>query len=362
MENVKKRNTGKIILAIVLCAVVIVCAAAAVLFGNIVISMMNIEKITEYPAYTMDYTYDYKLDELLEQGGINNEQELVNYLIKTFLKGVPIPVKYEIPNLGGCSAISVPAADGRKFFGHNHDNRNTPVLMVHTAQKGAYKSVSMVNLSFLGYTDGRVPEEFFEKINAMAAPYFPMDGMNEKGLAVGIMQIFAPLTNQVTDKVDVNTTMMVRIILDKAATVNEAIALFEKYDMHSAAGSNYHFQIADATGDSAVISYDLEKMIVTRSGVSCQTSTNYYLHETSFDYPKFGEDRNETMQTAIKDHGGVMSVEDVRDALSSVKADDKPENGEWNMPTQWSAVYDLTNAKMYLYPGRDYGKAFEYTP
>ena len=53
----------------------------------------------------------------------------------------------------------------------------------------------------------------------MGAPYFPLDGINEKGLAVGVLQLQAEATNQNTEKVDVDTTLAIRILLDKAANV-----------------------------------------------------------------------------------------------------------------------------------------------
>ena len=44
-------------------------------------------------------------------------------------------------------------------------------------------------------------------------------------------------------------------MLDKAANVDEALELLAQYDMHSSAGSCYHFQLADAQGNSAVAEY-----------------------------------------------------------------------------------------------------------
>ena len=55
-------------------------------------------------------------------------------------------------------------------------------------------------------------------------------------------------------------------MLDKCATVDEAVALLEQYDMHSSANSCYHFQIADASGETVVVEYIGNEMSVLEPG------------------------------------------------------------------------------------------------
>lgn len=81
------------------------------------------------------------------------------------------------------------------------------------------------------------------KIITLAAPYAPLDGVNEKGLAVAVLRIGDEPTNQDTGRTDITTTTAIRLMLDKAANVDEALELLAQYDMHSSAGSCYHFQL-----------------------------------------------------------------------------------------------------------------------
>lgn len=91
---------------------------------------------------------------------------------------------------------------------------------------------------------------------SLAAPYVMMDGMNEMGFSIGVLLIRGvEPTHQETDKLDLTTTSAMRWLLDKAATVEEAIGMLENMDMHASANASYHFQMADAQGDSAVIEY-----------------------------------------------------------------------------------------------------------
>ena len=62
---------------------------------------------------------------------------------------------------------------------------------------------TMVNLAYIGYNSENLPTSLVKGIMTLAAPYAPLDGVNEKGLAVGVLQIKTTPTNQQTDKVDI---------------------------------------------------------------------------------------------------------------------------------------------------------------
>ena len=47
-------------------------------------------------------------------------------------------------------------------------------------------------------------------------------------------------TDQNTDRPDITSTTLLRLILDYADNVEEAIALASKYDMHDSVGTSYH--------------------------------------------------------------------------------------------------------------------------
>jgi choloylglycine hydrolase len=86
------------------------------------------------------------------------------------------------------------------------------------------------------------------------------DGMNEKGLAAHLLYLnatdFGPRD---PSKPGVQAGLWAQYMLDNAATVEEALTLFEGIDvvMVSAHGhdSNVHLAMEDATGDSAIIEF-----------------------------------------------------------------------------------------------------------
>ena len=105
------------------------------------------------------------------------------------------------------------------------------------------------------------------KITCLAAPYAPLDGINEKGLSCGIFMSYqggeldengdeiTVATDQQTDKPDITSTTMMRAMLDYCATVEEAVAFVQQYDMHDSAQTSFHYMIADATGASAILEW-----------------------------------------------------------------------------------------------------------
>lgn len=97
---------------------------------------------------------------------------------------------------------------------------------------------------------------------------------DSKGLCVAVLMIQdRPGFQQDTGKPDLTTTTAVRLLLDKAADVEEAVDLLSQYDMHASAGMMVHFALADASGHSVVVEYIDNEMAVTETPVV----TNYYL-------------------------------------------------------------------------------------
>jgi len=197
-------------------------AAVFMLFGNELKTLDSIKKIDEYPLYTMDYAGDYGVDEFLEQGGASNDAELIDFVVGRLLKGLPIEI--ELPNLA-CSTFNAETPSGDAIFGRNFDLEFSPGMMVRTNPEDGYASLSMVNLAFIGYGEDKLPDDLASSIVSLAAPFAPLDGVNEKGLAVGVLLIDTEATDQRTDRVDITTTTAIRMMLDRCATVDEAVAL-----------------------------------------------------------------------------------------------------------------------------------------
>ena len=350
----------KIVLISLACVLLLVVGGLLISYQGVLRTLLNVEPDPANGIYTIDYAADYKLDQLLEEGGASNEEELVQYILRIMLKGLPIPVQYEIPELA-CSTFFAATPEGGYIMGRNLDNQTTDLAVVRTNPKNGYSSVSVVNLSFLSYSETLTPEKLLDRLNTVATPFFPLDGVNEKGLAVGVLQLQAPPTHQDNGKTDVGTTLAIRILLDKAATVDEAIALLDGFDMHASANGCYHLQISDATGKSVVVSYVSNEMIVTEPENGIMAATNFYLHDVPFEYEKQGEDRYAVLTQTLTESNAILSIEGGMDLLQAVSFEGTPPDEEGRVySTQWSSVYDLSNPTLYMCVDQKYETVYTY--
>ena len=287
-ETTTKRpgRAGKYIRRALLALAAVILAAVLVLlalFQAELRTLNTIERVDDTDLFTMTYLGDYGLDDFLAQGGASNDNELLDFLMQKLLKGLPL--RFDIPDLG-CSTFAAETPEGDAIFGRNFDMYYSPALFVRTAPEDGYRSISMVNLSYIGFGEGKLPTSLLDSLLTLAAPYVPLDGLNEKGLAVGVLLIDTEPTDQQTDKPDITTTTAIRLLLDRAATVDEALALLRQYDMHASANSCYHFQIADAAGRAVVVEYIGDEMNVVES----PRATNFLLTEGDWDFGR-GQDR-----------------------------------------------------------------------
>lgn len=206
-------------------------------------------------------------------------------------------------------------------------------------------------------------KNLLNRIITLAAPYAPLDGMNEKGLAIGVLIITEGVVHQDTGKVPITTTSAIRMVLDKAATVDEAIALLKQYDMHLSGETGYHFQIADASGDTAIVEYINNEMHVLTKEEGYTAATNFVLYnDLNLGY---GQDRYEKIKEAQEATNGIMTEEEALDLLLNVPAQGvrEVEGSSEGIPsdTQWSSVYNLDDLTLQICTSRDRSRIYNYS-
>ena len=333
------------ILIVVLLVVVIFLLGAWSIFGEKVKAAGSVKEIDK-DLYYMEYKGDYGFDAFLEQGGASSSAEIAVY-ITDFLSG---GFMSKVPSMGkmnfGCTAYTVKNTDGGTLMGRNYDwdGENGIAMVIYTEPKNGYASYSTCWLDFLGFGDDWKPEGMANQYMSLAAIYVPLDGINEKGLAIADLMVGDDeQTNQQTDKIDLTTTTAIRLILDQAATVDEAIALLEQYDMNSDIGRGHHLAISDAAGKSVVVEYINNVMYVTETKVV----TNHYL--TKGDKYGIGNDeshaRFDKVMSMDDEVGSIMDTNQLRDAMQNVS---------YEKETQWSIVFDMENKALDFYWQRQF--------
>lgn len=301
------------------------------------------------------YEGDYGFDAFLCAGGASSDREVIGFLAENLLPGMNIGFSQES---FGCSTISVKSGDGDFLFGRNFDWNSCNAMVVAAYPENGYASISTVNMDFVsrgagGGITGMALQ--MDQVKALAALYAPLDGMNEKGLAVSVNMIQDGADiNQNSDRPDITTTTAIRLLLDKAADVDEALALLEQYDMHASMGMMVHFALADNFGRSVVVEYIGNEMVVTDTPVV----TNFYLAKGE----KHGigteqsHERYEILM-GLLDESGKMDMAGVRDALDRVSKDNF---GEFES-TEWSIVFNQTDGQAVYYHRENYGEGYAFT-
>ncbi|MCH5273227.1 MAG: linear amide C-N hydrolase [Lachnospiraceae bacterium] len=311
-------------------------------------------KITEleHGFSAVRYDGDYAFELFLEQGGAASDQEVLRFLNKTIFNidsGVQMG-----GDVFGCSTISVKNADGGYLFGRNFDWQACEALVVTAYPKDGYASISTVNLGFVRQGAGFAANRLTDEIMVMAALYAPLDGMNEKGLCVSVNMIQDSATiRQNTDKPDITTTTAVRLMLDKASTVEEAVELLSQYDLHASMDYMIHFAIADSEGNSVAVEYIDNEMVVTKTPVL----TNFYLAEGNKE--GIGTQQSHIrfeLLTQTLEANPTMTMTQVRDALDSVSKDNF---GEFES-TEWSVIFNQSDLTAVYYHREDYTDGYSF--
>ncbi len=352
MTQKKKKTVRHIIIGIGLLWLIIIIAAL-VLFRNELRSLMSLEKVDKYGMYQMTYYGDYGFDEFLEVGA-RNDADIEAFVTKRLLKGLPI-------NLGvtgdGCTAFVVKNESGDILFGRNFDFLYAPSLQLYTAPNNGYASVSTVNLAFAGYSGDNLPDgSFFDTFLTLAAPFLPFDGMNEKGLAIALLAVPKAEVPYNPDKITLNTTTAIRLVLDKAATVEEAIELLKQYNIYFSGGIECHYLIADASGHSVIVEYVNQELCVVEPETEYQIASNFIAYNGLNIGEGFTEfERYDRVQNAIEENNGMLEVSGAIQLLADVGVFD----GDIDK-LQWSVLYNLTTGKGGIFANRKTNNIIEF--
>lgn len=307
--------------------------------------------------YTIDYTVDYGLDELLEKG-VESPEALYTFISNKMVGGLP----FNFPPIRlACSTFFSVTPEGEYVLARNMDLSYAQNFLVHTKPKNGYESLSVVSGHLMGYTDS-LPDSKLGRLWTLAAPYFPIDGINEKGLSVAILMVADDPVHQDTGKPPFTTTLAIRYMLDKAANVDEAIALMKRHDMRSVANSNFHYHVTDAQGNSAVIEYVDNEISVIRPSGHGQVVTNFYLTPEKTDAVIDGQDRLEILQKALDESEGVVDMKKAWRMLDSVKmVHDFDEETGIDFMTAYSILYNNSRRSMSICVDANFDKVHEFT-
>ncbi|ORX79638.1 hypothetical protein BCR32DRAFT_269356 [Anaeromyces robustus] len=284
---------------------------------------------------------DYGLDQFLESGGgginehLNFIYDYMGYNLTKLFKTAE-----ELAQEFGCGY----------YFGRDYDmTPTTNLLVLANYPDHGYSSISSSDVNGVAQLFKTNNKNELEQLVKLFAIIYPVDGINEKGLSITLNSVldgtlWKTFQNE-PNKKTISHTTAVRLILDKAATVNEAIELLKSLN-YDGSIQNVHYQISDTTGKSVAIEYYNDKMYITETPVL----TNYYVSE---DIPE-GHNSEYPIDKRFNDlmkfykAKPIMNYTEIKESMIAAKQDSQ------EAKTEWTVIYDTLNLEANYYRKLDY--------
>jgi hypothetical protein len=253
------------------------------------------------------------------------------------------------PLAWGCSLFAALGDPGAMLYGRNFDWDHSPAILLFTEPPDGYASVAMVDIAYLGFTGARANDianlSLAERRALLRAPSLPFDGMNARGLVVGMAAV--PPGNLPRDpaKPTVGSLGVMRELLDHAATVDEAVALMQRYNIDFEGGPPVHYLVADTTGRAALIEFYRGKVYVIANKNPWHHATNFLRSSVEDTEGKCWRYDILTRQLTIA--RGRATIPDAMKLLQEVA----------QTGTQWSIVYEMNTGEIRVTMGRQYNRA-----
>ena len=345
----------KQILLITLSALLLCIIIVFIVLSRKIATMSSLKKYTD-GVYSVRYTADYKLDEILT-ADLSNESEVLSWASENLYYGLPLTSSSEV---FGCSALYVTTPEGSHLMGRNYDFKETDCIMIYCDPKDGYASIGMIDPQYIniGSSDGQIsPTDLTGRLCSIVFPYITVDGMNEAGLGISILMLDEDEIHQDSGNPDILMTVAIRAILDRCASVDEAVSFLRGYDMHSMLDSSFHLYITDTSGRAVVVEWLDGQMVLTDT----PAVTNYVLGDPDFyaEHPEWGTDgRYEVLMEDIASCSGTATPEQAMSFL----ADASDEEGPHKLGTEWSCVYDLDNFEVTVCFDINYDVSYDITP
>jgi hypothetical protein len=291
-------------------------------------TLSSLQQLDDHPFYVMHYAGSYEYPEY----------------------GTTLTKETEF----ACSLFAALGETGEMFYGRNFDWSISPALLLFTAPPDGYASVSMVDLEFLGIQ----PEDsknladlpLLERTALLSAPSMPFDGMNEYGLTIGMAALPEDYQGHAPNdpsKPTIGSIGIIRLALDHARDVDEAVELFEKYNIDFRGGPLIHYLLADPGGNSMLIEYYQGEMITLPNEAPWHLATNHFRCNAVGDG---GCMRYHTLAEQLSAATGQLDAESAMQLLSQVKQG----------ITQWSAIYNMTDGTVDVALGGNYERIYSF--
>jgi hypothetical protein len=287
----------------------------------------SLKKVDDYPLYTMRY-----------YGSLHQRTSSID--------GSEWRARTD-PPAWACSLFAALGDAGNMHYGRNFDWEHSPALLLFTDPPDGYASVSMVDVAYLGFGGTKASTltdlPLAERRALLSAPFLSFDGMNERGLAIGMAAVPPGGMQPDPNKETIDSLLVIRKMLDQADNVDEALAIFQRYNISMGGGPPIHYLIADRSGHAALVEFCQGKLIVIPNDKPWHQATNFLRSAVSGSAE--GQCwRYDTVYRQLSRTDGKITLKDAMSLLGDVSQNS----------TQWSIVYGMSTGDVNVTMGRQY--------
>jgi hypothetical protein len=204
--------------------------------------------------------------------------------------------------------------------------------------------VDIAYLGFGGDRAGTVAELSLAQRRALLnAPFLPFDGLNERGVVVGMAAVPPGDMRPDPAKETVGSLMVIRKVLDRAGDVDQAVAILQSYNIDFQGGPPIHYLIADRSGRSALVEFYQSDVVVIPNESPWHAATNF-LRAAAGESAAGSCWRYDRISHRLAEAEGQIATPDAIDLLRAVSQEG----------TQWSVVYGMSTGDVNVIMGRRY--------
>jgi|GEM_PF-6169575 len=226
------------------------------------------------------------------------------------------------------------------------------------------KVFTTLNFDWFGKPDGTVlftqarKDRYAYMVTSQHGKYFPYEGMNDRGLYIGQTAVPAIKRNVSLTK-PVFTTCILLPILRTCSTVEEAVAIIKSRSVifgTTLGLSMFHCLIADETGNSAIVEFMDDTIIITAEE-DYQLMTNFYVSNPEILWKNHVEGcggyARYTIAEKLLKSAGDVSFDICMNIARAANTTDFTYDGN-TLNTIWTGIYNLKDREMRLYYRMDY--------
>jgi hypothetical protein len=289
----------------------------------------TVEQIDEYPCYMMRFSGGYGFRDYLRRG-------------EGSATSAVRPARTRATGWA-CTVFAAMTGPDGPLLGRNFDFFHRAGMLLLTEPPDGFSSLSMVDLHYCGFAGGVTLREVQAQSDRLRqAPYVPFDGVNEKGVAIGLMAVPSAQPPFDPAKASLYDLALIRLVLDQAESAEHAVTLLRGYN-YRAGDYPVHFLIADPSGAAVIVEYVGGDIKLTRNTGPYLVATNFVVYGSGAP-AEAPCTRYRTAYATLSQHAGRLSMLEAMDTLATVRQD----------ITMWSVVYSLQNRQVRLVLGGNY--------